>query len=362
MTGLTDNWTVDRSPGGGKTVYATPGDATTETPINPVTGVGGSDPDIGVPEDPGLWPALIEPGEALPPPGHPDRPGKLIVFRRATGFNGNSWLSGIPAVADSSSWSFSGWFNFGVDNVVGFTPSTTPVGMGIGQFAIGDNDYAGAGTWYLNTGRDPSPLGPYFVAGGADVPLTASVTYPSDVLLGLGWFHLMIAVKSSGSYAAPNNNQRIRQIIYIGDTGLVNDSVTYSEASGVALFNTAPFSMCEDVGIAEFINFGRSFYEAPVNLYAACTEIWEAPGQFVDWSVQANREKFHTSDSGWGVASTTYAPVDLGRSGARPTGRRPRLYLSGGPSIFRRNRARGGTLLTLTGDALVAVDDPPGGV
>jgi hypothetical protein len=79
------------------------------------------------------------------------------------------------------------------------------------------------------------------------------------------------------------------------------------------------------------------------------TELWIAPGQFIDWSVAANRYKFHNSDTGVGNPSSAsiWAPCDIGSTGKTPTGTRPLIYLTGKNLDFNKNRAKNGTVLQL---------------
>lgn len=163
----------------------------------------------------------------------------------------------------------------------------------------------------------------------------------------------------------PSNNWQIveRFVCWINDTKIFDitsqDGVAY--ATGAIFLGKYAFSNTVGQGAA-LCYFGNRF-DAQTGLsgglYAAVAEIWEAPGHFVDWSVEANRYKFHASDAGWGLANVTYVPVDIGPTGARPGFGTPRLYLSGGPSQFVKNRAAGGAALTVNGDALVAIDDAP---
>jgi len=66
-------------------------------------------------------------------------------------------------------------------------------------------------------------------------------------------------------------------------------------------------------------------------LPADLAEVWYAPGQWVDFRVQANREKFALS-----------VPVDLGAAGATPTGTSPLIFLSGSPATWHVNKGSGG--------------------
>ncbi len=76
--------------------------------------------------------------------------------------------------------------------------------------------------------------------------------------------------------------------------------------------------------------------------------VWMAAGQFIDFSVQANREKFR---------SPTGHPVYLGADGSLPTGTAPTMYFRGGGNSFATNRGSGGTF-TLTGTVYDASSGP----
>ena len=340
MPSLSDAWFLDRSPGTGKKLI-NPSGATGTVGVNGVIGLGqpGSGGSSSVPA---TYPVLPEPGTTLPPPGG-DRSSYLLAFKATSGFDGHTQIA-IPTTTDSKSWAFSCWLNFGVDNVVGFTP--TPLQGSIIIPANGDNTYAGTSILEI----DPQGLGgliPGIKLSGLGVAANASFTWPSDAGLAFGWVHLMISARTSGSDGS-GGTFHDQYICWINDTEIIN-TTTSAAASGVGKKVTYPFSVS-----GATIGLGTT-----TSLYAAVTELWEAPNQFIDWSVSANRYKFHASDAGWGPAHTTFAPVDIGPTGKRPTGVTPRMYLSGPPSLFNKNRANGGATLTLTGDALVLVDDLP---
>jgi hypothetical protein len=79
-------------------------------------------------------------------------------------------------------------------------------------------------------------------------------------------------------------------------------------------------------------------------------EAWFAPGQFVDFSVVANRRKFRT------VGGTA---VGLGPDGSTPTGIAPAVYFSGDATAFPVNKGTGGAF-TKSGTITDAPTSPPG--
>jgi len=86
---------------------------------------------------------------------------------------------------------------------------------------------------------------------------------------------------------------------------------------------------------------GLSFYVAndtfDAYLPAHMADLWIAPGQYLDLSVEANRRKF---------ISATGKPVNLGAAGATPTGTAPAMFFhvahAGTPSDFGTNLGTGG--------------------
>jgi hypothetical protein len=90
----------------------------------------------------------------------------------------------------------------------------------------------------------------------------------------------------------------------------------------------------------------------PFGAYAKfdVAEAWFAPGQFVDFSVEANRRKF---SSVGGVA------VGLGSDGSLPTGVAPAVYFSGDATAFPVNKGTGGAF-TKFGTITNAPTSPPG--
>ena len=77
-------------------------------------------------------------------------------------------------------------------------------------------------------------------------------------------------------------------------------------------------------------------------------DIWIAPGQFIDFSVEANRRKFIDANG---------KPVDLGGDGSTPTGTAPAIFFSGDATTFATNGGTGGAF-TLVGSLTDASTSP----
>lgn len=353
LPSLTNAWFADRAPGAGKLLIVNG----VTTGVNGVVALGqpGSG---GSSTPPATYASLPDAGTTIPPPGSSSRSSFLVVFAAATGFNGNSSIT-IPKGTSSTQWAFSGWLNYGVLGTFGFTPSPTANGGQILRPAGSVNDGAGnsCAAFELLSYKNPGTVPGLYVAGDDNATLFQGFTWPVDSLAnqGAGWVHLMVSLRLSVvTLVGPVWEYKLQVVAYANDTQILNATTPVSTPSWMLGAPTVlDFNDILNAGI-----FFGSDSTTPTNngLYAGVAEIWEAPGQYVDWSVAANRYKFHTSD---GFAPLeTFAPVNLGPTGALPTGKAPRLYLSGPPSLFPNNRASG-SLLTVNGASLVLIDDLP---
>jgi len=125
--------------------------------------------------------------------------------------------------------------------------------------------------------------------------------------------------------------------LYIGDVESLETVTTYTNA-------TLDFTYTEStVG-------GRAPSGNKFNGQMA--EIWYAPGQYIDFSVQANRRKFYSSIG---------KPVNLGADGSTPTGTAPLVYLHldnvEAPANFAVNAGSGGNY-TITGSLSTGATSP----
>ncbi len=66
-------------------------------------------------------------------------------------------------------------------------------------------------------------------------------------------------------------------------------------------------------------------------------DFWFAPGQFIDFSITANRRLF---------IDALGSPVDLGSNGQTPTGTAPAIFFHGGAGTFGTNQGTAGTAAT----------------
>lgn len=207
---------------------------------------------------------------------------------------------------------------------------------------------AGPDKWDDIVGSFGGAAGNYFQFAGS----TNSAYYNTDDfspnLTGL-FYHLMLSFTISGSSA--------HVTMYANDTAILSNVAMHAAGSG-----TIPYSILAD-GSPPKPNSARATVQAnewqiggetwrvgqesgdpnnnPLNnagpggngMRAAVTELWIALGHSVDWSVGATRNKFHTTD-----AVGNYVPVNLGTRG-QAAGFAPSVYCTGGPAMFRINRA-----------------------
>lgn len=142
------------------------------------------------------------------------------------------------------------------------------------------------------------------------------------------WMNLLISAQTDKAIG-----QKVMQI-YINDALATYTPTDISAGAFLLTFN------------------GREFWFAgdPFDQYAEgdAADIWIAPGQFIDFSVEANRRKFISANG---------KPVDLGADGSTPTGTAPAVFFSGNASGFAINKGTGGDF-TLTGSLTNASTSP----
>ena len=375
MPNLLDGWFCDRAPGAGKifqagtaTVY-TGGVVANGQPINPFVVV-----------QPGeLFPNASSPATAVSPVSGLTRAQALSVFTSAVGFDGATALTGLPAVHDSKTFSLSTWVNFGTQTIVGFNPNPEQgslfcgpdrqfTGVRTGNTAYSISLLPGAGTDF--GGTTPVDSGPIVDFWNAEAGAEPAISYPLDGTTNAGWVHMMYSIKPN----AGNNDWYLQiylndSVLFDGDLFTALSGVLFDDSDGLDLylpFSTASTGSCVwTIGGNTFVGSHStadgtafSFNSTPSGsgLYGAVTEMWGST-QWVDWSITANRYKFHTTD----ILGITYGPCNLGQTGALPFGHVPWFYLRGGPSEFIINQANRKNTLTLVGTSatLIEVDDPP---
>jgi hypothetical protein len=157
---------------------------------------------------------------------------------------------------------------------------------------------------------------------GSNTAYTASST----------WRHLLGSFDTN--YSAGNK----KSYFYITDT---EDNLVRSDGSAAFTADITP----SDHFIGASAGTGEKFNGDFADFY------W-APGQFLDFSVTANRRKFIDADG---------KPVDLGSDGSTPTGTAPiaffRVAKGGAAADFANNLSTGGNM-TVTGALALASTNP----
>ena len=142
-------------------------------------------------------------------------------------------------------------------------------------------------------------------AGSTILTLTSNTAYTSSP----DWVHLL----SSWDLAATTGTLYVDSASDLaGGSTLTNDTIDYVTA-------TPNWSVGADT-------------DATDKMFGAISELYFAPNQYLDLSVQANREKFILNG----------APVSLGSDGSLPTGTAPAIYLPNRAALVGTNAGSGG--------------------
>lgn len=227
----------------------------------------------------------------------------FIALNEAPYFNGFSMLSNcVPQGLSTTSFSFSVWYN--LQGTSGAYMNTS-----IPSFSI-------------TSGREISQsIGEGFIHSGA---ASKNIFNPT----ANGWFHFMYATRSGGGGT-----------VWINDTEIApgTESSAVAQPLATLAFGGNAQLLLNAPGTLLVLNSATGQLPSQgYGLTAGVAELWWDT-TFIDWTVAANRQKFHTTD----LAALRYAPVSLGKQGQLPTGSRPKLYLSGTPKQFKINRATG---------------------
>lgn len=142
-------------------------------------------------------------------------------------------------------------------------------------------------------------------SGSTILTLTSNTAYTSSP----DWVHLL----SSWDLAATTGTLYVDSASDLaGGSTLTNDTIDYVTA-------TPNWSVGADT-------------DATDKMFGAISELYFAPNQYLDLSVQANREKFILNG----------APVSLGSDGSLPTGTAPAIYLPNRAALVGTNAGSGG--------------------
>jgi len=168
------------------------------------------------------------------------------------------------------------------------------------------------------------------VRSGSDTS-TLIIDSASTYAAGGGWLHV------AGSFDMADTAKRHLYVNGVSDLGTVS---AYADAA-IAFADAGEWCVGGDA-------------ETPGNdkWHGCMAELWFAPGQYIDLSISANRDKFRSSLG---------RPVDLGADGSLPTGTAPLVYLhldeDEAVANFATNRATGGDF-SITGTLDLCSDSP----
>lgn len=149
---------------------------------------------------------------------------------------------------------------------------------------------------------------------------TVSLSFVSTSAISSGAWHSLV-ISWDTNFSAGNKLFHC----YLDDS-----SVAGTKIDAGAAFNVAYEKTNWSVGATDF----PSQY-----LNGRLSEVYFAMGQYLDFSVTANRRKF---------LSATNKPVSLGSDGSLPTSVQPTVYLNNGAATFGTNKGSGGNF-TITG-------------
>lgn len=150
------------------------------------------------------------------------------------------------------------------------------------------------------------------------VNYTATITKPDNV-----WYHILIGLDTGLATDAA----RLRVFIDdVEDTAIPTDLL----ADGLVDFTL-------DTAVGALVD-GSTKWQGCIS------QLYFAPDQHLDFSIQANREKFILDGK----------PVDLGSDGSTPTGAQPLVYLKDGDEVNSGSEGN----YTVTGALAVCPDSP----
>jgi len=228
------------------------------------------------------------------------------------GFNDNMRLgAGLTGALDSKTGILSFWVRFDANQVGNFINGETTLGGGTVRF-------------FANWGGS-SPI--RVVARNTSATNILDITSTASYSSGATWWHFLCSWDLAAAAAHLYTNDASDLTV----TTLTNDTIDYT------------------VG-----DWWIGVFPPTFNRINGClAEFYFAPGQYLDFSVVANRRRF---------ISAIGKPVGLGTTGASPTGTAPLIYhhLNDGEAVanFAINRGTGGGPWTITGTLDAASTSP----
>lgn len=237
----------------------------------------------------------------------------------AVHFDGNTWLVNSSLIADNPrSFSASLWIKY-----------ASPEDAAYSVICVADPEVSYDPLMGIETDFAPDPAFIFYdsVGGGGGLKRFAGSSEAGAVSSGI-WINYLISADSDHDGGS--------KVIYsyLNDVQYATDSIINAGTAFDMVFNGLKSVVGSDLGGS--------------NLKADIADLWIAPGQFLDFSVESNRRKF---------IDATGKPVDLGSDGSTPTGTAPRIFFSGDYTDFPVNQGTGGTF-TLTGTLTNASTSP----
>lgn len=252
-----------------------------------------------------------------------------------TGFSGPPF-TGLPAVHFSglTFLAFS-LTNHLTANSVAFScwSRSTVVGVGVDLVSAGDGTAAPISRTFAIDN-----FGPEFIDCQADSSynrLNNNPFGPQTLIEGTA-----TTIPPINSHQGAGSSQGWHCIQFSANTGSNPATVAFAVDG-----NSAQTVITSDYSAGAFgsMNYGDSLRipSLGVSSQVDLAEFWYAPGQFIDFTIAANCEKFFTPGN-------PPLAISLGSNGQNPTGTAPAVYLRGNAANFVNNLGTGGAL-TLSG-------------
>lgn len=259
-----------------------------------------------------------------------DAPFSVAIFGRlaeggggAVHFDGATWIStslGL-GLSNAASGSISVWINPASPLDVSFETIIADYVTASGSDSDLIVNFVGSGGSPANTLRPNWANG----VNGIGQTLTSGQATSASTITAAMWINILMAwdcTITSSPMATVYFNDAAKALVDFGISG-TGFEVQLASILGWAI----GAQYYEDSGAQSF--FTGDMYD-----------LWFAPDQYIDFSIEANRRKFIDADG---------APVDLGANGNLPTGTAPAIFLHGGASSFATNQGTAGDIFAVTG-------------
>jgi hypothetical protein len=284
-------------------------------------------------------PSLLTAGTTIPPAPYP---AAFVALNEGSFMNGFSTLFNFgPAKNMGGSFTLSVWL-YVVDP--GGSGALFSIPGILDQYPLIGNAGDPQIAWDALSGMPP--------AWGT----TPAWQYPGAAVGFAGqWVNLLMSANGSGNFG--NGDPAV---IYVNDTAIPGSpdqafllplGVTVSSQGlmigGVGQAQANPGSL------TPILTGNSPLPSDGGGLVAGIAELWISYNNKIDFTVQANRRLFNTTDS----LNSRYAPVGLGTGGQLPLGAVPDVYLSGPPASFVWNRANGLKITTFNNGPFTEEDE-----